>query len=287
MKRNISPSVVLATATIFMLFNSCIKNVPPKDFFNPLVGGCQVAEYHLGSFGTLFPTPPSYLFQKTFDPSGKIVREIDCSFNDDILPGDLLSRTLFMTVEQKGWIVYLIKKDSDLTHIPDTLVRIYLNEKGRPDSCIGGPGSDPEAGRTGFEKEYYTYKDNRIQLVRSNITSAQLDGPAFTFANVDMVKYDRYGNPLSFSGESYTYDYTRKAKQQFYCDDFMGDESDFYILQYLGFFPEVTSPVNVRTGVNTGSDTGGPLTDQRFDAEGRLIGYAIDDIPVSITWNCQ
>jgi hypothetical protein len=67
----------------------------------------------------------------------------------------------------------------------------------------------------------------------------------------------------------------------------MGIESNFYLLQYLGFFPEVTSPVNVRTGVTTGSDTGGPLTDQQFDAEGRLIGYEIDFIPVTITWNCK
>jgi len=77
MKRNISPAVVLATATIFMLFNSCIKDVPLQDFFNPLVGGCQVAEYHVAQFDPLFPTPPPYLFRKTFDPSGRIAQEIE------------------------------------------------------------------------------------------------------------------------------------------------------------------------------------------------------------------
>jgi hypothetical protein len=286
MKRNISLKVALTTATIFMLFNSCTKDVPFQNFFNPLIGGCQVAEYHVAQFDPLFPTPPPYLFRKTFDASGRIVKEIDCNFTNDILPADLLSSTLHLKIGQKGWVVYLIKEESLKADLPDTVVRIYLNEKGRPDSCIGGPGSDPQAGSGSFEKEYYTYKDNRVTNVKSNITFIG-GGAHIFFDGTNTVKYDNYGNPLSFGANSYTYDYTRKARQQFYCDDFMGIESDFYLLQYLGFFPEVTSPVNVRTGVNTGSDTGGPLTDQRFDGEGRLIGYAIDYTPVSITWNCK
>jgi hypothetical protein len=286
MKRYISLAVVLATATIFMLFNSCTKDVPFQNFFNPLIGGCQVAEYHVTQFDPLFPTPPPFLFRKTFDPSGRIVQEIDCNFENDILPADLLSSTLHLKIGQKGRVVYLIKKDAVKTDLPDTVVRIYLNEKGRPDSCIGGPGSDPQAGSESFEKEYYTYEDNRVTEVKSNITFISGGHTSF-FDGKDTVKYDKYGNPLSFASNSYTYDYTRKARQQFYCDDFMGIESDFYLLQYLGFFPEVTSPVNVRTGVNTGSDTGGPLTSQRFDQQGKLIGYDIDYIPVSITWNCR
>lgn len=286
MNRNITPAIVLATATICMLFNSCIKDVPPRNFVNPLVGGCQVAEYHVAMFDALFPTPPPYLFRKTFDPSGRIVTEIDCNFTNDILPTDLLSTTLHLKIGQKGPVVYLIKVDTLKADFPDTVIRIYLDEKGRPDSCIGGPGSDPQAGSGSFEKEYYTYKDNRVTEVKMNVTFV-IGGSAFSFDAADTVKYDKYGNPMSFGGNVYTYDYTRKARQQFYCDDFMGNESNFYLLQYLGFFPEVTSPVNVRTGVNTGSDTGGPLTDQQFDKEGKLIGYAIDGIPVSITWNCR
>jgi len=286
MKRNISPAVVLATATIFMLFNSCIKDVPLQDFFNPLVGGCQVAEYHVAQFDPLFPTPPPYLFRKTFDPSGRIAQEIDCNFTNDILPANLLSTTLYLKIAQKGRVVYLIKKDSLKADLPDTLFRIYLNENGRPDSCIGSPGSQPQARPGSFEKEYYTYKDNRVTVVKMNMTLI-VEGSSYFLDGADTVKYDKYGNPLSFGGMSYTYDYTRKARQQFYCDDFMGNESNFYLLQYLGFFPEVTSPIHVRTAVNTGGDTGGPLTGQRFDEEGRLIGYTIDGIPVSITWNCM
>ena len=286
MKRNISPTLVLATVSIFLLFNSCTKDVPFRNFFNPLIGGCQVAEYHVTQFDPLFPTPPPYLFRKTFDPSGRIVQEIDCNFTDDILPADLLSSTLHLKIGQKGPVVYLINKASVKSDFPDTVVRIYLNEKGRPDSSIGGPGSDPQAGPGSFEKEYYTYKDNRVTDVKTNLTFIFNGNPISSDA-VNTVTYDKFGNPLSFAGNSYTYDYTRKARQQFYCDDFMGNESNFYLLQYLGFFPEVTSPVNVRTGVNTGEDTGGPLTNQQFDEEGKLIGYAIDFIPVSITWNCK
>jgi hypothetical protein len=286
MKRNISPAVVLATAAIVMLFNSCIKDIPFGNSINPLVGGCQVAEYHVAQFDALFPTPPPYLFRKTYDPSGRIVQEIDCNFTNDILPTDLLSTTLYLKIAQKDRVVFLIKKDTLKAALSDTLVRIYLNENGRPDSCIGGPGSEPQAPPGSFEKEYYTYKDNRVTVVKMNITFV-IGGSAFSEDGADTVKYDKYGNPSSFGGMSYTYDYTRKARPQFYCDDYMGNESNFYLLQYLGYFPEVTSPVNVRTGVNTGGDTGGPLYDQRFDAEGRLIGYTLDALPVSITWNCR
>jgi hypothetical protein len=285
MKRNISPAVVLTTATIIMLFNSCMKDVPLGNFFNPLVGGCQVAEYHVAQFDALFPTPPPYLFRKTYDPSGRIVQEIDCNFTNDILPTDLLSTTLYLNIAQKGRVVFLIKKDTLKADFPDTLFRIYLNVAGRPDSCIGAPGSEPQAGPASFEKEYYTYKDNRVTVVKMNITFIY-GAPNYEYF-ADTVKYDKYGNPSSFNGNIYSYDYTRKAQQQFYCDDYMGAESDFYLLQYLGYFPEVTSPVNVRTGVNTGSDTGGPLYDQRFDAEGKLIAYTLDALPVSITWNCR
>ena len=286
MKKNIPPAVALATATIFMLFTSCMKDVPLGNFFNPLVGGCQVAEYHVAQFDPLFPTPPPYLFRKTYDPSGRIVTDIDCNFTADILPADLLSTTLHLKIRQQGWVVYLIKEDSVKTDFPDTVTRVYLNQKGRPDSCIGGPGSELLLPPGSFEKEYYTYKDNRVTEVKMFSTYIY-DGSPDSLYGIDTVKYDKYGNPLSYGTNSYTYDYTRKASQQFYCDDFMGDGSNFYLLQYLGFFPEVTSPVNVRTGVNTGSDTGGPLTDQRFDEQGRLIGYLIDYTPVTITWNCR
>ncbi len=286
MKRHISPAFVLATATIFMLFNSCTKDVPFQNFLNPLIGGCQVAEYHVTQFDPLFPTPPPFLFRKTFDHSGRIVQEIDCNFTNDILPADLLSSTLHLKIGQKGRVVFLIKNESMKGNLPDTVVRIYLNEKGRPDSCIGGPGGDPQAGPDSFEKEYYTYKDNRVTEVKSNITFLS-GGHTTLFDATNTVNYDKYGNPSSYAGNSYTYDYTRKARQQFYCDDFMGIESDFYLLQYLGFFPEVTSPVNVRTEVNTGEDTGGLLTGQQFDQQGKLIGYDINSIPVSITWNCR
>ena len=97
--------------------------------------------------------------------------------------------------------------------------------------------------------------------------------------------YDKFGNILSFNGNTYQYDYSRKAKQQFYCDDFMGNCEPFYLLQYLGFFPEVNNPPNIRTHVET-TVFHGDLTNHKFDHEGKLIGYDFYE-PVSVAWDCR
>jgi hypothetical protein len=64
----------------------------------------------------------------------------------------------------------------------------------------------------------------------------------------------------------------------------MNDEADFYLLQYLGFFPEINNPPNLQTSsYNSDGAEGGPLGDQQFDAQGKLTGFG----PISITWNCS
>ena len=108
------------------------------------------------------------------------------------------------------------------------------------------------------------------------------------FLKTDTVRYDKYGNPVSYGFNSYTYDYSRKAGQKFYADVFMGIESDFYLLQYLGFFPEINNPPNVRMSEkNSDAAEGGPLAGQTFDAQGKLTGFSLQGEPISISWNCS
>ena len=99
----------------------------------------------------------------------------------------------------------------------------------------------------------------------------------------DTIRYDNYGNVLSHGTTRYQYDYSKKPRQQFYCDDFMGADESFYLLQYLGYFPELNNPVNLRTYTYT-EEFSGPLTDHQFDGEGRLISYEFESSPVTITW---
>jgi hypothetical protein len=285
MKINNSLSAVLLTAVAVTLFGSCNKNLPPDGFFNPLTGGCQVAEYHIPLFDQFFPTPPPYLFVKSFDATGKVVTGIDCSFTNDILPLTLPTFTLHINVVQQRWMVLLIRKPAGKKGVsPDILGRIYLNRAGRPDSCVCAPGIDPFEAAFPVTEHYY-YKNDRLLAVNDIVYL----GPRPPQVSTDTISYDRFGNPLSFIHNSYQYDYSRRSKQQFYCDDFMETDRVFYLLQYLGFFPEVTNPPNVRTAVTiVESDQPVALSSPHFDSEGKLISYGLSFGGLTtITWNCK
>jgi hypothetical protein len=277
--RSLSATVLTGIAAM-LLGPSCDKNLP--GIFNPLTGGCQVAAFHSSQFDAFYPTPPPYFFQKSFDATGKVVTGIDCSFSNDIVPLTLPSFTLHLNVVQKGLTVLLIRKPTGKEgDIPDTLGRIYLNSAGRPDSCVGAAGIDPFSAHP--EKERYYYKNGRLLAVYD----AAFFSPGGYFGGTDTIHYDKYGNPLSFQNNSYQYDYSRRATQQYYSDDFMEGDRVFYLLQYLGFFPEVTNPPNVRTrAANTDNPEGVNLTHLLFDAEGKLIGYDFATGTNTITWNC-
>jgi hypothetical protein len=283
MKRSTPARLALMAIAAFLLLNSCSKTIPGNATFpDPLTGDDQVAEYHIPTFDAFFNTKFPNLFRKTYDPSGKILKEIVFSFTDDLTFSTILQYQLDLMVQQKGRIVFLIKKDSvQKAPAADTVVRIYLNQKGRPDSCVGTGALDEDAEGHPAETEYYFYKDNRLQVVRNIL----LDGGPIPTTGGDTIHYDKYGNPSSFSDNSYQYDYTRTAKQQFYCDDYMGGDDEFYLLQYLGYFPEVTSPPNIRTLVRTvDSPSGFPLFNHQFDAQGRLISYETGGT-ITVTWN--
>lgn len=279
---NSLPAMVLTIITNTLL-GSCIKNLPSNRFFDPLTGGCQIAAFHNSQFDIFYPTPPPYLFQKSFDATGKVVTGIDYSFTNDIVPPTLPTFTRHLNVMQHGWTVLLISKSTGKEgNIPDTVGRIYLNRTGRPDSCAG-VGLDP------FEPlslvtEHYYYTNDRLFAV-NDITYVSRN---FILDRTDTITYDRFGNPLSFIHNSYQYSDNRRPKEQFYCDDFMEVDRVFYLLQYLGFFPEVTNPPNVRTrAANVDYPEGVNLTNLQFDSEGKLISYGFASETDTITWNCK
>lgn len=277
------------TIALVALLDSCSKGLPSKGFSDPLAGGCQVAEFHCDRFDQFFNPPLPYIFKKTYDSSGTVVKEMVFGFRNLEMPKDILGLMLDVTIERKDRRVFLIRKDTAKSIVRDTLYTIYLNREGRPDSCIGRTGSDPEFPWPAGEKEYYHYKNGRIQSLNWSINYVQ-NGHIYSYPGADTVYYDKYDNPVKFGYNSYTYDTTRKGGSKFYLDDFTHIEVDFYVLQYLGYFPEINNPPNIRvTEWNPDGEDGGPLllTNQQFDAEGRLLGYGLTWETYTITWRCN
>ena len=283
MKRALPIRVGITAVLLFLLFNSCNKAIFSQDHFpDPLVGGCQVAEFHNPQFDSFFPQGVDYLFKKKYDPSGKTLKEIIFSISEDLVPSTILQRQADYQVVDKGRKVYLITLDTLGHGMPDTSAIIYLNALGRPDSCVSYSRLSPhfDLGSGQIAKTYFFYQDQRIHIIR---TDSYFDAHTPFFSTLDTARYDKFGNVLSMGFNTYKYDYARPAKQQCYLDDYEQNLGELYMLEYLGYFPELTSPVNVRiSAINNDVSEGGPLQAHKFDADDKLIGYNGN----TITWNC-
>jgi len=277
MKKNALSLSALATVALLLLFFSCSRKY--DDFHNPFPQDCDVASYILPSDPTdtsAYSRVKPSLFKKTYDPSGRMVTGIDFNYwNALTVP---LFHEHHMLVKTDGQKIFLLDKDDNL----DTAVRIFLNNQGRPLSCEINAATNDSHGDSYGELNKFVYKNNRLIAIKTTRFSEY-----YPLESTDSLHYDNDGNILSFSQNSYQYDLHRKARQQFYCDDLMGSTDGFYIMQYLGFFPEVTSPTNVRTYVNAVLFVGN-VTDHRFDADGKLISYVFrGPNPTTITWHCK
>lgn len=263
-----------------LLFSTCNKVDWHDVFGSHGKKDCQLQSYNLNwdyDFG--FP----FLFEKKFNRAGDRVTEINCSFHNIFPFGGPIHFDL--RVVYNGSEVYLINKLAPF----DTTLKVFLNAQGRVRECLG----------TGYiPRNKYFYQGNRLRAI-------EVDG----FYH-DTCIYDNRGNILSIAvpaapgepsyGFFYEYDYSRKAKQQFYLDETRDLNVNFALLQYLGAFPEL-DPVNVRTRSRTGFSDGSTLWDatlvnHRFDSQGRLLGYDIgfedgDSVVAtkgpSLTWKCK
>ena len=279
-------------AILFVPILSCQKDfIFNGKFLNPLEAGCQVAEYHNTLYDEFFPPKLPYPFKKTFDPSGKIVKEIECFFQDDVSPSVITQPEFhhIFKIDQVGRKVFLINKEVNKGDIPDTVATITLNKKGRAESCKANIELDPDFIFQRNVTEHYLYVNDRVIAIKSDYEFPESSlPPGFNpYSTVDSIFYDTYGNLLFFGGNSFQYDYNRRARQQFYCDDFIGGDEPFYLLQYLGYFPEINSPPNVRIRVDNVIFHGN-LTNHQFDEEGRLISYEPGPgLQVTVMWNCK
>lgn len=205
---------------LLMAFPSCNKTIPiQSNFPSPLTGDNQVAEFHNDEFDSFFPDPP-YFFRKSFDASGKTLKEIVFSFYDQLGPGDIPNYTYDLLVKSKGRVVYLIRNGATDGGPADTAVRVYLNSEGRPDSCIANTDFIGDAGQGAAEDDYFYYKDNRFYVIKEVLSYDDFKTNYYT--RTDTMKYDSHGNPLAFRGNTYAYDYSKTVALQFLCDDYTG-----------------------------------------------------------------
>ena len=262
-----------AAVGMLLLFasSSCRKDIgyfPPQ---NPLTSEFQVVEYHQSVFDG-FDTVVVFPFRKKFDRTGREVVEIDGSYDYPI--GESFFKWYGyreMAISTKGRMIYLIDKKNLKNGGPDTLLRVTLNAKGRPESTLADSTWFPPGGFGNFNvSETYRYKDNRLVAVtRQRINNGYYAGNS---PETDSLKYDQYGDLVSFNLNSYQYDYTHPAKQQYYCVGWQNDHEGFQYLEYLGYFPEVTNPPYVMTGWNFFEEAF-KVTNPQFDSRGRLISY--------------
>ena len=270
-----------AIALLFA-FSSCRKEIVYLNQFpDPLKANAtgQVAEYHNDRYDAFLGPQDHFLFTKLFDHSGN-VSEIICGFDNGQLVYFVQANMLDLHIYDKGRHVYLVTQGASTS---DTTAHIYLNAFGRPDSAIGNyrlfyhnPDDETPRDSTAIEKTYFSYQDHRLVGVKTVNYSG---GTAETLQ--DVVQYDSVGNPVSFGPFTYAYDYTRKPKQQFYIDYINHSRNEYYLLQYLGYFPEVTSPINLRINQN-GLPT---IREVQFDGDDREYFYMMDEDRLRITYH--
>jgi len=265
--------------SLSILFISCNKIDwrPPTD--------CEVQQF--GQPGGILYSGPSlgpypYLFSKTFDRDGN-VETIDAYLFSLGIDFNLKAR-----FSLKGQTLYCLQRDN----IADTFMIVQLNAKGRPVKAVETRSPAPSNPVVSAMQYDFTYNKNRL----FSITAKN----RFTSYSPDTCTYDNAGNLVNLGRtDNYEYDLTQKPKQQFYFDA-ENTGSFFYglhFLEYLNFFPEITSPVNVRTKHRVGRSFNGTyflnydLVNHKFDAKGKLIsydyGYNFNKFTTPIIYNCN
>jgi hypothetical protein len=247
---------------------------------------CDVSQYSVNMGGS---SPNVTLFQKTYDAQGKSVKEIECVFFEPYSSyGLTVSGTSYgaqhdLLVSKSGSSLLL----RDKNNLADTAMVVLLNGDGRPVSSITNLAGNITDSYHYGDTENYTYRGARIFSVQS-----------VRFQQVDTVKYDSLGNLLSFAGNTYVYDYDRQASESFYNTDYQALFHGYYLLQYLGYFPEVTNTTNIRSTVsNSYLLAEANLGEEQYDPDGRVIGFNTHFIQGSnfsgnpwattITYHCQ
>jgi len=249
----------LATLTVVIFFGFASCHKWDWDWFDKSKTDCDVQSYYLTEIGYGGPDP--FLFEKKYNAARDRVTEITFTFLN-LHPVEVPYQARLVYETDRFFAINKLNKK-------DTLMKVLLNSQGRVKKVYGKIHRDSIM----FE---YDHKQ-RLKVIAAEISA----GGALSR---DTCDYDDHGNILGIThrdmygrvGYFYKYDYSRKAKRQFYLDEPV-QHDEFALLQYLGYFPEL-EPKHVRIFSRIGLETGarlyeGHLTNHKFDSKGRLISY--------------
>lgn len=266
-------TAVLGSFLAILTFSACKKDDKPA------AKECQVQQFestrNLNYNGVFGPVP--YLFSKTLDANGD-VNTIDAYVYS--LSGGFRQQG---KLERKNQMVYVLN-----TIATDTIMIIWLNNAGKVIKAQERSGFKSSVNGALITYDFTYNADNKLQQYVVQISGSTPQ------TSTQVATYDAAGNCLRIGSTYFTYDMTRTAKKQFYFDSeslgtfWLG----FKLLEYLNYFPEVTSPVNIRTNTRveanpTANLINTPLSDHQLDADGKLISYkAGGGSALPIFWSC-
>lgn len=266
-------AAVLCSLLSIAIFSGCKKDDKPS------AKECQVQQFdsntdlfYNGVFG-----PIPYLFSKTFDLNGK-VNTIDAF----VYPLGEATRQQ-AKLEYRNQMVYLLDQNSS-----DTIMIVWLNNAGRVIKAQEKSGFRYKNTSPVMSYEFMYNSENKLY----QYTAENRSNPTYPSKFTLPVEYDGNGNCTRASNSYFTYDLTRTAKKQFYFDsESLGNYwLGFKLLEYLNYFPEITSPANIRTNTKVMEGTyvimNTALSNHQIDVDGKLISYKAGNDTIPIFWNC-
>lgn len=274
-------------ATVILLLQLLLAACSKIDWIDVWHGGnktqlCDVASFTLGYYSN---QPNPFFFTKTYDPSGKYVKEIDAAFNNVRYPDDLIHCPL--RVEYKPSKIYFVRMENPF----DTVVTACLDYQGRVIRTNS---------HNWIFENVFKYRNNRLFSIQNNMwtDTCEYDTRGNILSMSHYVDYGEYGG-IDRNGYFYTYDYSKKAKQQAYFEETRDINNDFTLMQYMGFFPEL-NPVNMRISSHNGLKNGYGfqlyMGNHVLDSKGKLVQYNLLTPPEEnqqvithalLTWQCK
>jgi len=258
---------ILAFATGFMhcnKLNDIIRDLPD----------CEVRQFN---YSLIAP----YLYNKNYDPNGRIVEQIDFTFYAVGVPA--IKHYLVRHSQKKLLFV-------DMDNLMDTVMIVQFNAFMRPETIItGGPLFNLQI--------KFFYKNNRLDSIRFSDPFGGYKCEYDDNGNILAIKQFSLGHG-QYVGTFYQYDYSKRIKLQVYHDEAVGEVNfPFVILQYLDLFPEL-NPKNARIRSRVGLEVGPHISDfilsnHMVDADGKLISYEISTATdpsvgqVNLEWKCN
>lgn len=266
-------------AILLFILTACKKQdycpPPKKDSTCDLIQSTLFNDSLSGDAPGLFPQ-----YRKEYDNAGKVHKVVAGVYTLR------LDDSVALLLTYNGSTVYFLDEKKPT----DTFSTATFDSQNRLEKMAAGNAPEPY-----FETVSFSYQSGKL--------SGYLISDLFQYH----VVYDEKGNVIhiynNYDTESeglfFTYDYTVKAKRQWYTDHFPenGVSNSVYLAQFLGWLPDL-EPVNKRISwkniFNDDEDestspviTEHRLTDHVYDSNGNLVSYKAGDATYTSTWSCE